>query len=106
MVVKVSLMTLKQLCEEYCSKEKQKNVSIEIHYTTALTRLENVKANVQGQGNSYDILLSGELKGDEFLEALAHELTHIVLQTNQHGEAFEEEKEKIKKWFQNRLKKL
>ena len=104
MVVLVSLQKLKKLCEEYCSKHNL-NVSIEIHYTTALAKLENVKANVQGEGNSYDILISGALEGDEFLEALAHELTHIVLQSNQHGNEFEEKKEEVRKWLEKQLKK-
>ena len=105
MVVKVRLQELKRWCEEYCRERGMQRISIEIHYTTALAKLEKIKANVQGQKGEYDILLSGELKGKEFLEALSHEVAHVVCQSDKHGLKFEEEKEKVKKWLEKKIKK-
>ncbi|MEM3986902.1 MAG: hypothetical protein QXR39_09015 [Candidatus Methanomethylicia archaeon] len=99
-VVRVSLCKIRDLCLEYCKKKGMKGLRIEIHYTTAL---DKVKANVQGFQKEYDILISGKLKGEKFIEAIAHELAHIVLQTNAHSEEFEKEKDEIKKWLNEKL---
>jgi len=93
-----SLNELKTMLECYL-KEKDIKTTLKIHYTTSLSV---VKANIQGKKSEYNILISGKLKFSEMIEALSHEVAHILY--SNHGIEFIKEKNNIKKYLENKLK--
>ena len=96
----VSLNDIKWWVERYLEEEKGRNVVIEIHISTAL---DKVKANVQGVGGEFDVVISGGLEFKDILKAVAHEVAHIVLMSEEHEERFDEEMEKVKKYLEEKL---
>lgn len=96
----VSLNDIKWWAERYLQEKKGRVVKIAIHISTAL---DKVKANVQGVGGEFDVVISGELKFEDILKAVAHEVAHIVLMSEEHGERFDGEMEKVKKYLEEKL---
>lgn len=99
MIEKITLNDLKDFTEEYISNKLQKNINIHIHYTT---KLDIVKANIQGANLNYDIVISGKLRIKSIIEGIAHEAAHILYQN--HSEKWKKEKEEIKKFLTEKIK--
>ena len=68
--------------------------SLSIHVST---ELEKIKANVQGKGQHYDIVISAQLDFSLYPKAIAHELAHIILHDERHTEQHKKLTEKIEK---------
>lgn len=95
--MKTSLNKIKELIEKFVAEKYGRQVDIDIHITTAL---EKVKANVQGKKRKYDILISGEVKLNRMLiEAVAHEVAHVILKDEKHKHEFEVKMKEIKEWL-------
>jgi len=79
----MTLLELKKKAEEIISQKTGRNVVINIHVST---EMEDIKANVQGNGKRYDILIAAFLPFEKYPQAVAHELAHIILQSESHDE--------------------
>lgn len=103
-MLNVSLDDLRWWAEEYVRDRTDRDVLISIHVTTDL---DKVKANVQREykeDGEFDIVISGRLKFKDLIEAVAHEAAHIVLpEEMEHGEVWEKEKDKIKKYLLDKV---
>lgn len=104
-LINISLDDLRWWCEEYVLERTGRAVRIVVHYTT---ELEKVKANVQGDtvSEEYDIVIAGGLRWKSIVEAMAHEVAHIVLPKELgHGVVWEKEKKKIKEYLEQKVAK-
>lgn len=99
----VSLDDLRWWCEEYVLGRTGRAVRLVVHYTTAL---DTVKANVQGDTGSgeYDVVIAGGLRINGLIEALAHEVAHIVWPGElEHGAVWEQEKKELKEYLEKKV---
>lgn len=99
MIERISLNDLKIFTEKYVSNKLQRNVEIHIHYST---KLDIVKANIQGANFNYNIIISGKLKVASIIKGIAHEAAHIFYQN--HSEEWKREKEAIEKFLNEKIK--
>jgi len=79
----VTLLDLKKKAEEIVSQREGRNITIDIHVST---QMNDLKANVQGEGKHYDILIAAFLPFEKYPQAIAHELAHILLHSEVHND--------------------
>ena len=94
----MTLLELKKRAEEIIS-QTGRNVVINIHVST---EMEDIKANVQGNGKRYDILIAAFLPFEKYPQAVAHELAHIILKSESHDEKHTKLTKKLLKEIQEK----
>ena len=95
-------MTLQELKEKALMILRSRGIvaTLAIHVSTELQ--DEIKANVQGNQNHYDIIINASLPFEMYPKAVAHELAHIILQTSQHSNEHQKLAEKLYKELMGR----